>query len=312
MAAGRVLVIGSANVDVSVTTAVLPRPGETVAGDAAMIAVGGKGANQAVAAAACGAQTEFIGCIGDDAFARLVREELTARGVGVGRLRAVAGATTGIASICVDQGGQNCIVVVSGANSALAAADLAPFGSMFAESGIVVMQCETPLATVHRGIELAAAAGTPVILNPAPSGGVDLGELPDGVTYLVPNEAEAAQLSGMPVGTVREAQVCAARLHASGFPCVIITLGDRGCVVQDSDGSRHIPAAAVKAIDTTGAGDAFIGCLAAALAAGRPRDEAVRRASLYASLSTTRRGAQVSYAEGPEFERIWLGSASPH
>ncbi len=308
---GRVLVIGSANVDVSVTTAVLPRPGETVAGDAAVIGLGGKGANQAVAAAACGAPTDFVGRIGDDPFGRMVREELAARGLGLAQLQSIPGATTGLAAIYVDRTGQNCIVVVSGANALLAPADLAPLEGMIAAAAIVVLQCETPLATVRRVIELAATCGTQVIFNPAPCRGVDLGALPTGVTYLVPNESEAAELSGMPVGNVAQAQACAARLHHSGFPCVIVTLGALGCVVQDAAGFVHVPARDVTAVDTTGAGDAFIGCLAASLAAGRPRLEAVRRASLYASLSTLARGAQRSYPQGVEFERAWARAQTP-
>jgi len=313
-AAGRVLVVGSANVDVAVSTATLPRPGETVAGDAAVVSVGGKGANQAAAAAACGARTEFVGRLGNDAFGRMVRADLAARGVILDQLVAVDGAATGLAAIYVDHAGQNCIVVVPGANALLAPADVSGLEPLIAASAVVVLQCETPLATVQRMIELAAACATPVILNPAPSRGLDLRALPRGVSFLVPNESEAAELTGLPVRSLHDAALCAAELRRAGFPGVVITMGALGCVVADEAGSRHIPAYPVKAIDTTGAGDAFIGCFAAALAAGHACDEALRRGALYASLSTTRRGAQLSYPDRQEFEQAWLAqptAASP-
>lgn len=302
---GPVLVVGSANIDVSVTTAVLPAPGETVPGDSAVISVGGKGANQAVAAASCGAVTDFVGRIGTDAFGRLVLEGVGARGVRHQQLRAIPGAMTGMAAIYVDHAGQNCIVVVGGANQLLSPADLEPLVPLIEASALVVLQCETPMPTVHRTIELAGTCGTQVLLNPAPCRGLDLAGLPPGITYLVPNESEAAHLTGMPVTDIDSAEACAERLVETGIPCVIITLGALGCVIADGAGTRHIAAFKAQAIDTTGAGDAFIGCFAASLASGRTRDDAARRAALYASLSTTRRGAQLSYPLREEFEQAW-------
>ncbi|MBS0394841.1 MAG: ribokinase [Proteobacteria bacterium] len=300
-----VLVVGSANVDVSVTTPSLPRPGETAIGDSSVISVGGKGANQAVAAAACGAPTQFAGAVGDDAFGRMVREALGARGIDTGALAVHPGAATGLAAIYVDHAGQNCIVVVPGANGRLAPAALEALRPRIAAAAVVVLQCEVPLETVYRTAELAAAAGTPVILNPAPAPGLDLARLGRTVTCLVPNETEAAQLAGRPASTAAEAEACAHALRARGPECVIVTRGAQGCLVADAAGTRHYAAPSVHAVDTTGAGDAFVGCLAAALAAGRPLDEAVRRAVLYAALSTTRRGAQVSYPGRAEYDAAW-------
>jgi ribokinase len=171
-------------------------------------------------------------------------------------------------------------------------------------AAVIVLQCESPLETVHRTIELANRHAVPVIFNPAPSEGIDLAHMPRGISYLVPNESEASQLSGLSVGSVDDAKRCAVKLSDGGIDCVIITLGSQGCVVADGDGARHVPAHRVTAIDTTGAGDAFIGCLAASLAGHHTRDEAVRRALVYASLSTTRRGAQVSYPQPDEFEQL--------
>jgi ribokinase len=305
--ASPVLVIGSANVDVSVSTAVLPRPGETVIGNTSFITVGGKGANQAAASAACGAATHFVGRVGADTFGRMLQEALRARGVRVEALRAISTASTGIATISVEDSGKNCIIVVPGANACLEPTDLAEFAALFETAAVVVLQCEIPMDTSYRAIELAAAADKPVILNPAPFRGLDLGRIAGAVTYLIPNETEASQMSGMPIDTVDQAMQCATWLHAQGIECVVITLGARGCVAVDGASGRHFAGHTVSAIDTTGAGDAFVGCFAAALATGRSREESIQRALLYSALSTTRRGAQVSYPEGEEFERAWSG-----
>jgi ribokinase len=300
-----VLVIGSANIDVSVTTTVLPRPGETVQGSGSLISVGGKGANQAAAAAACGAPTAFAGCVGDDAFGRMVRDELARRRVDLSALRTVAGTGTGLATIAVDAAAQNCIIVVPGANAALAPGDIESLQERVAAAAVVVLQWESPPATIRRGIALTLAAGVPVIFNPAPCHGLVLADLPRGIDYLVPNESEAAQLTGLPVTTVMDAMASAVALREAGVRCTIITLGAKGCVVADETGTRHLGAQAVTAIDTTGAGDAFVGCLAASLAAGFARDTAVRRALVYASLSTTTRGAMVSYPSAADCMAAW-------
>jgi len=299
----QVLVIGSANVDVSVSTASLPRPGETVIGKDSFISLGGKGANQAAASAACGVGTYFVGRVGDDAFGRMVTEGLRGRGVIVEELKALGGVATGVATIGVDDSGRNCIIVVPGANARLTPADVEALEPQIRNSSALVLQCEIPMDTVYRAIDLGAECGKPVILNPAPYCGLDLGRIARAVTYLVPNETEASQIGGRPVDTVDQARECGAWLHAQGIECVIITLGEKGCVAVDDRSARHFAGHRVAAIDTTGAGDAFVGCLAAALAAGRPRDEAIARAVLYSALSTTRRGAQASYPQLEEFER---------
>jgi ribokinase len=308
---GYVLVIGSANVDVSVTTQRLPRAGETVPGGSALLSVGGKGANQAVAAAA-GAPTLFLGRVGDDDFGRLVRATLGRRGVGLDALVACPGTATGMATIAVEESsGQNCIIVVAGANGMLEARDIDAAATMLRGAAVVVLQCEVPLAAVYRAAELAVAAGVPCILNPAPCQGLDLARLPRGIDYLIPNEAEAATLSGLPCGTPAEALRSARQLQRAGARCVIITLGAEGCVVADASGARHLAAHPVKAVDTTGAGDAFVGCFAAGLAARRSPHEALCRARVYAALSTTHRGAQASFPACAEFEAAVARLAPP-
>ena len=303
-----VLVVGSVSIDVSVSTPALPQPGETVIGHASLIAVGGKGANQAVAAAVCGAATQFVGRVGADAFGRMVMDGLTGRNVHINELKPVADAPTGLASIFVDDSGKNCIVVVPGANARLMPADLAALRPLVQHAAVVVLQCEIQVDTVYRTIEMAGASGTPVILNPAPFRDLDLRRIAPAITYLVPNETEAAQLRGQPVDTVSQAQDCASWLHGAGIECVIVTMGAQGCVAADDAPARHYPGHRVNAIDTTGAGDAFVGCLAASLANGRSRDESIQRALLFSAMSTTRRGAQVSYPGADEFERAWSAS----
>ena len=300
-----VLVIGSSSVDVSALTATLPKPGETVIGHRSIIGVGGKGANQAVAAAACGATTDFVGRVGPDSFGQMVRDGLAARNVGIGEIRTIADAATGLAVIFVEDSSQNCIIVVSGANARIEPADVDAVLPLIRGAAVVVLQCEIPMESVYRAIELAAASRIPVILNPAPFRGLDLARIAKRVTYLIPNETEASQMYGKPVETVEQAESCAAWIHAQGIECVIITLGAQGCLVRDERPGRHVSGHRVPAIDTTGAGDAFVGCLAASLATGHSRDESVRRAVLYSAMSTTRPGAQVSYPDRQEFERAW-------
>ena len=300
-----VLVIGSANVDVAVMTASLPRPGETVIGHGSLISPGGKGSNQAVAAAACGAATRFVGRTGADAFGDIIRKALVAGGVDIEALRALADVPSGLATIGVEDSGRNAIIVVPGANGHLKPRDLDDIAPLIATAAVVVLQCEIPLDTVYRAIELAGASATPVILNPAPYCELDIARIAAGVTYFVPNKTEASRFWGQPVESPQQAADCASWLCAQGIRCVIVTLGEQGCVVADQGAVRHHPAHRVAAVDTTGAGDAFVGCLAASLAAGHAREQSIRRALLYAALSVTARGAQISYPRGEVFERAW-------
>ncbi len=283
----------------------MPAAGETVFGSDAVMCVGGKGSNQAAASAACGAPTRFIGRVGADVYGSVIRTQLTERGVQLDIAEVPPGTASGLALIYVEPDGQNRIVVVSGANDLLKPDDLAPLSSLLDSTSIVVLQCETPVPTVERAIELAAARGATVILNLAPFRPVNLGRLARQVSYLILNETEASQLTGMPVENIPQATQCASVLQAKGSPCVIITLGSLGCLVCDEHGTQYVAAHKVATIDTTGAGDAFVGCLAASLSAGHERLEAVKRANLYAALSTTRQGAQVSLPTRAELDDAW-------
>ena len=305
MTSRQVLVIGSCNVDISYRVKAAPAAGETVFGTDAVLCVGGKGANQAAAAAACGAPTRFIARVGADANGGVIRSQLTQRGVQIDIQEVAPGTASGMALIGVEPDGQNRIVVISGANDLLKPDDLAPLTAWLDSTSLVVLQCETPLPTVERAIELAASRNATVILNIAPYRPVNLNRLGPQIHYLVVNETEASQLTGMTVETVQQAIQCAGTIRAKGSPCVIITLGTLGCVVADEQGTQHLAAHKVATIDTTGAGDAFVGCLAASLSSGHERLEAVKQANLYAALSTTRPGAQVSLPTQAELQAAW-------
>jgi len=289
----RVTVVGSLNMDLVVRAPRIPRPGETIIGGEFRTVPGGKGANQAVAAARLGAQVAMVGRVGGDAFGGLLLENLAAAGVDHTFVTRDPQAATGVALIEVDDAGQNSIVVVSGANMRLAPADVEAAAAAIGVADVLLLQLESPLETVTRAAQVAHARGVTVILNPAPARPV-----PDGllglVDVLIPNESETALLTGLPVGDQEEAQAAAAALRRMGVATVILTLGERGALLAYEGGAELFPAFDVTPVDTTAAGDAFVGGLAVALAEGRPLQEAVRWGNAAGALATTRLGAQPS------------------
>lgn len=289
----RVVVIGSANMDLVICVPRLPAPGATIAGHGFATTAGGKGANQAVAAARLGAPVTFVGCVGDDAFGRTLRAGLAGDGVDTSRVRTVAGTPSGVALITVDAEGRNTIVLAAGANAALAAEDVAGAEADIARAAIVLCQLETPIAALTAAIDVADRHGVPVLLNPAPAARLP-GALVRRVRYLVPNETEAAVLSGVPVVDLDSARQAAGLLRVQGAPVVLVTLGAGGVWQADAAGDCHHPASSVQAVDTTAAGDTFIGGLAAELAAGAALPDAIAFAQRAAALAVTRHGAQAS------------------
>lgn len=291
-----VVVVGSSNTDMVVKTAELPKPGETVVGGTFVMAAGGKGANQAVAAARLGAKTTFIAKVGDDLFGRQAVEGYQNEGIDTRWVLRDPARPTGVALILVDQRGENLISVASGANEALSPEDMDAAAEVLRSADIVVMQLETPLPTVRRAAEIAAAAGVPVILDPAPAPNHPLPEdLLRHVTYLKPNESEAERLTGVAVTDTESAQAAADCLIAAGPRAVIVTLGPRGALVVEKPGTGTvIPPHVVSAVDTTAAGDAFSGALAVALARGEPLLDAARFAAVAGALAASRMGAQPS------------------
>lgn len=299
----RVVVVGSVNTDMVVHVGHLPRPGETVLGGEFLTAQGGKGANQAVAAARLGAAVTCIARVGADALGEQSIAELTRHGVDIEHVGKDRVARSGVALVLVSAEGENSIAVASGANGKLSPAHLRRAAKAFQGGGIFLAQLETPLDTIRVAIDLARRSDMTVILNPAPAKKLPR-ELLQKVSILTPNESEAELMTG--IGTRTESGVvrAAEALRRIGIPTVIITRGSRGVLVASGDTQQKFPAYKVDAIDTTGAGDVFNGALAVALSEGRRLHQAVRFANAAAAISVTRRGAQQSAPTRVAVERL--------
>ncbi len=289
----RVCVIGSANVDYTLALPRLPRPGETVLGGTLVVGMGGKGANQAVAARRLGAEVRFIGCVGQDSAGAEVKARLEAARIDVGGVATVADAATGTALILVDREGRNQIGVAPGANHRLTVEMMEPHEPAIAWAEVLVCQLESPLPVVRWALERARRHGVTTVLNPAPAQPLsdDLLALVD---CLTPNEHEAGVLAGLEVSEPEAARAAALHLLGRGVGSVVVTLGAQGAVVCDGSTAAHFPAFPVTVVDTTGAGDAFNGALAVGLAAGGNLEQAVPLANAAGALTCTRRGAQDS------------------
>jgi ribokinase len=289
----RIAVVGSVNADMVIKAARLPAPGETVAGGRFVMTPGGKGANQAVAAARLGAEVTLIAKVGRDPFGDQAIAGFEREGIHTDRILRDAESATGIALIIVDDSGQNLIAVASGANHRLMPDDVDMSAAAVRDADALLLQLEIPLATVVRAAQIAAHAGVPVILDPAPAMPLPP-ELLRIVDYLTPNEFEASRLTGEEIRDAASAWPAAERLLATGVRHAVVTLGAGGALLADSNSPLLIPTAAVEAVDTTAAGDAFNGALAWGLARGLAPKDAARDACLAATLSTTRLGAQTS------------------
>jgi ribokinase len=271
----------------------LPKGGETLIGESFSVVSGGKGANQAVAAARLGAQVSMIGCVGRDAYGDALRAALLAEQIDCQAVSTVDG-SSGVALIVVDDNSQNSIVIVPGANGALTADQLKRFDPVLQAADLLICQLEVPDATVGHALKRGRELGKIVILNPAPASRALPAHWYGSIDYLIPNESEAAALSGVAVDSLDTAQAAATKLIAMGAGKVIITLGAQGSLFADGNSFQHFPAPSVQAVDTTAAGDTFVGGFAAALAAGKGEAEAIRFGQVAAALSVTRAGAQPS------------------
>lgn len=289
-----VVVVGSLNMDLIVRAPRLPVGGETLAGHDFSTAPGGKGANQAVAAARLGARVAMVGCVGDDAYGSELRDGLLAEGIDCSAVEVAGGVPSGIASILVDDAGQNAIVIVAGGNGEMSPARVERHEALLANAEVVIVQLEVPAATVEATLSRAHALGRTVILNPAPA----VGPLPAHwygmVDYLIPNESEAALLTGLPVDSPETALQAAQRLLEAGARRVLITLGRQGVLYADAGRHLHVPVTPVVAVDTTAAGDTFVGGFAAGLAEGISLEAAIALGQQAAALAVTRPGAQPS------------------
>ena len=288
-----IVVVGSLNMDLVMRTPRVPVGGETLNGHEFSTLPGGKGANQAVACARLGATVAMIGRVGDDGFGQNLRDGLAADGIDISGVKPVPGRVTGVAMIIVEDIGQNRIILAPGANGVLTEADIDAQADTIRDAALLVVQLEIPLPAVQRAVTIAQTAGVPVLLNPAPAA-----PLPEAMwaqlSFLVPNESEAALLAGFPVKSIDDAFKAARIFRQRGVACVLVTLGEQGVAVVDDAGERHIPAHVVKAVDTTAAGDTFIGGLTAGLVEGMSLDAAVSLGQRASALCVTRFGAQPS------------------
>ena len=290
----RITVVGSINLDLVATAPQLPAPGETVTGATLARHPGGKGANQAVAAARLGAAVAMIGCVGEDAYGAQLRQALLDEGIDCQGVDTAAGVSSGVALIVVDASSQNAIVIVAGGNGHLLPASVQRLDRLLQAADVIICQLEVPQATVAHTLARGRALGKTVILNPAPATGPLPADWFVNIDYLIPNESEASALTGLPVASLQEAQAAASRLLALGVGKVIVTLGAQGALFADGQGFAHFPATRVQPLDTTAAGDTFVGGFAAALAAGRSEREAIAFGQQAAAISVTRAGAQPS------------------
>jgi len=299
----RIVVVGSSNTDMVIKTPAIPRPGETVLGGDFFMAAGGKGANQAVAAARAGGDVFFIARVGDDLFGKQAVDGFIRDGIHVEYIIRDKEAPSGVALIVVAPDGENSIAVASGANVRLGVEDVRRARQVIASASVLLIQLETPLETVMEAVAIAFSAGVPVILNPAPGQPLS-DELLLPVSYLTPNETEAELLTGITIVKKTDLAKAADLLLSKDVKNVLVTLGAQGVYAATAEKKEFVPAYKVKAVDATAAGDAFNGALAVALAEGKPLFEAARFASAAAALATTKAGAQPSLPFRPEIEKM--------
>jgi ribokinase len=299
----KVVVFGSLNMDLVVRVPRMPQPGETLSAHGFLSNPGGKGANQAVACARQGGRVVMVGRVGDDGFGGQLRTALVAQGVNAAGVATTPGVSSGVAMIMVDDAAQNCIAVVAGANASVGIEDADALREWLADAGLLLLQLEVPMTSVLKAAAGAKEAGCTVLLNPAPAQA-----LPDALwpllDILVLNETEAQLLSGLALVDLHNAVDAAMLLRRRGPRDVIVTLGEQGVVWVSAVGVRHFKAHKVEAVDTTAAGDTFIGALAALLVEGRSMEEALAHAIRAAAICVTRAGAQASMPSREEAERF--------
>ncbi|MCW8328658.1 ribokinase [Photobacterium sp. SDRW27] len=301
----KLVVLGSVNADHVLQVASFPRPGETLHGHSYCVIPGGKGANQAVAAARLGADIAFIASVGDDSFGHEMRDAFAQEGMNTEAVMIEENMPTGIAMIQVAATGENSICISAEANGCLTAARIKPHYHLIEAADTLLMQLETPIETIEAAAKVAKQSGTRVVLNPAPAQTLsdDLLQLVDMIT---PNETEAELLTGVKVDDVTSAQKAADVLHAKGIKQVMITLGSQGVWISENGKGQQVPGFRVDAKDTTAAGDTFNGALLTSLQEGRAIDDAIRFAHAAAAISVTRMGAQTSIPHRREVERFLM------
>jgi ribokinase len=302
MTTPRLCVVGSANMDLTFRAERMPRPGETLSGRAFQAGFGGKGANQAVMAARLDAGVCMIACVGHDPFGAQIVQNFKDHAIETTHVASDPSSPTGTAAIVVDDSGENCIIVVPGANLALTSDHVRAAAPAIQGADVVLGQLEVSLDATLEAFRLARANGVRTILNPAPARSLPA-ELLALTELCVPNETEAAALTAGPVETLDQARAAARRLRV---PALIVTLGQRGAFLVSEESAVHVPGVPVTAVDSSGAGDAFIGSLAVFWAGGMSLLESVRRANAVAALSVTRPGTQASFPNLEEAKAVLI------
>ncbi|WP_319528831.1 ribokinase [uncultured Cohaesibacter sp.] len=304
---GKIAVVGSNMVDLITYVNRMPGPGETLEAPTFSLGCGGKGANQAVAAAKLGANVMMVTRVGDDIFADNTIRNFEDLGIDTRHTVKVPDTSSGVAPIFVEETGENSILIVKGANEALTPAEVDKAAEDLKQCDLIVMQLEVPLETVYHTIAFGAKHSIPTLLNPAPAQpGLDVSKITD-VTFLVPNESELELLTGMKVTDEDSAEAAARSLMDKGIKTVIVTLGSKGALLLTTDGRKHISPIKVAAKDTTGAGDSFIGCFAHYYTRDGDLEAALNMAVRYAADAITRPGTQKSYATAEEFAAFLAG-----
>jgi ribokinase len=302
----RICVVGSANIDLTFRTARLPRPGESVCGHGFAQSFGGKGANQAVAAARLGGLVTMVGRVGCDGFGDAIRANFQQEGIDTTHLRTDPERPTGVAGIFVDDDACNCLVGAPGANLGMTPEDVEAAADALRGAAVVMAPLEVPAEAILAAFRFAKSAGVRRILNPSPAW-----EFPEELWRLtdvcVPNETEAETFTGRPIRDLADAATAGWELLRRGPAAVVVTLGSLGAMVVTAERAEHVPGVSVAAVDTTGAGDAFVGGLAVFLAEGRPTRDAVAAANAVAALSVTKPGAQSGLPGRDQLERFLAG-----
>jgi len=302
----KICVVGSSNVDLVAKTPRLPRLGETLLGREFYMGFGGKGANQAVMAAKLGARVTMVAKLGTGYLGEMTLKNFRRMGVDTRFISFDEEHSTGVAHILVDDSGANLLVYIPGANHRLLPQDILKARKVIESADVLISQLEIPLQTVLEAFRIAAQAGVTTILNPAP--GRELpAELIRACDVIAPNETETELITGMPVGSLEELEAAARKILETGARTVVLTLGERGSLLIEQGGVRRFAAKKTAAVDTTGAGDAFIGSLAYFLAGGEEMSEAVRRAGEIAAISVTRLGTQASFPRAEEIRHLMSG-----